>query len=88
MKSFLANRTVEPEPVKAAISNAQVPAGLSALSGLQLQNPVCSDPTQDSVVTCKREGDVIRTIIVTCACGKTTEIDCHYKITTSGAPPA
>jgi len=88
VKSFLSNRSSESEPAKAAAPSAQIPSGLSALFGLQVQNRVCNDPRLDSVITCKRDGGVVRTIVVTCSCGKITEIDCHYENASPSKPPA
>ena len=79
MKSFLSNRASEPETNNLAESKAVGPSGLLALAGFQAQPRSCDGDSSGSVVTCKREGEIVRTIVVTCACGKVTEIDCHYQ---------
>lgn len=87
MKSFLTNRPSGPEPSKAAAFKSDGSSGLLALAGLQAQPITCDGANAGSVVTCRRDGDIVRTIIVTCACGKVTEIDCHYN-SEGGSRPA
>lgn len=87
MKSFLTNRASGPESSKAATIKSDGSSGLLALVRLQGPPNACDGSNLGPVVTCKRDGDIVRTIIVTCTCGKVTEIDCTYK-SEGGSKPA
>lgn len=88
MKSFLSNRPSELKSNTLAEPKAVGPSGLLALTGFQTQPRNCDDDSSGSVVTCRRDGEIVRTIIVNCACGKVTEIDCHYQSDCGSRPNA
>lgn len=78
MKSFLSNRSSEAVPSSLTSPKSDVPAGLSLIASKSASLASQCSGQSASVVTCKKDGDLIRTIIVTCSCGKVTEIDCSY----------
>ena len=82
MKSFLSGRTGvaasdSPNPVE-----VEAPSGLALLASARALTSAAAPKAGASSVQCVREGDVIKTLIVTCECGKIVEIDCQY---TAGA---
>ncbi len=74
MKSFLSDRPRVPAPG----SPREVPPALSPAA--RAAAPACSagGPARPASVETVREGDRVVRIIVTCACGERTEIDCLY----------
>lgn len=74
MKSFLSDRPRVPAPG----SPREVPSALSPAAGVTA--PLCSAGAsgRSATVETVREGDRVVRIVVTCACGERTEIDCLY----------
>ncbi len=74
MKSFLSDRPRVPAPG----APREVPSALSPAAGAS--TPACSagGPGRAASVETVREGDRVVRIVVTCACGERTEIDCLY----------
>jgi hypothetical protein len=74
MKSFLSDRPRVPAPG----SPREAPSALSP--GRAPSAPACSAdaPGRSASVETVREGDRVVRIVVTCACGERTEIDCLY----------
>jgi hypothetical protein len=78
MKSFLSGRIAGPQEAGITPPKDSDNLGLRALSSQSGGACVSGGDSAESEVSFKREGDLIRTIIVKCVCGKITEIDCTY----------
>jgi hypothetical protein len=75
MKSFLqGKRTVEMTSLRTPQAPVSVVAGMS--SGHPPANPAVTEAAPQIEVV--KQGDKIVRIIVTCACGERTEIECLY----------
>jgi hypothetical protein len=56
-----------------------IPAGKVHVLGTMTDQTEASEVTcQESEITLLREGDCVKTIVIRCACGRVTSLDCTY----------
>ena len=76
MKSFLADRPRVTVPTLVHQAPADSALGVVIAGPASLAHR--AEPGGVSTVECIRQGDKIIRLIVTCACGERTELDCLY----------